>query len=72
MTLNEIRNRYWIINANSAVRYYISKCVTCRRQRGSVQLMADLPPDRVTSAPSFTYAVVDYFAPIISRKVGSN
>lgn len=25
----------WIINGNSAVRHYISKCVNCRRQRGT-------------------------------------
>ena len=30
-TLNELRSKYWITNANSAVRNYISKCVRCRR-----------------------------------------
>ncbi len=65
ITLNETRNKYWIINGNSAVRYYISRCVTCRRLRRKVgeQQMADLPPDRMTPAPPFTYAAVDYFGP---------
>ena len=65
ITLNEVRNKYWIIDGNSAVRYYIARCVTCRRLRGAVgvQLMADLPIDRVTPAPPFTYAAVDYFGP---------
>ena len=65
ITLNELRSKYWIVNANSAVRHHISKCVKCRRQRAAVgeQVMADLPLDRITPAPPFTYCAVDYFGP---------
>ncbi len=65
LTMNELRNRYWIINGNSAVRYYISKCVKCRRLRARVneQKMADLPKERGASAPPFTFCGVDYFGP---------
>ncbi|XP_028404047.1 uncharacterized protein LOC114526670, partial [Dendronephthya gigantea] len=65
ITLNELRSKYWVINANSRVRHYISKCVGCRRLRAAVsqQKMADLPADRVTQAPPFTYCAVDYFGP---------
>lgn len=59
--------KYWITTANSAVRQVISKCVTCRRQRGKTvdQKMADLPKERVLpdEAP-FTNVGVDYFGPI--------
>jgi hypothetical protein len=69
-SLNELRSKYWITNANSAVRHYISKCVRCRRLRTVVgeQMMADLPKDRVTPAPPFTYCAVDYFGPYLVKE----
>ncbi len=47
ITLNKLRSKYWVVNANSAVRHHISKCVKCRRQQAAVgkQMMADLPLD---------------------------
>ncbi|XP_053389066.1 uncharacterized protein LOC128552084 [Mercenaria mercenaria] len=64
--LSKLRERFWLINAPSAIRKIISKCVVCRRQRGSVgeQKMSDLPEDRVTpNEPPFTRVGVDYFGP---------
>ena len=63
--LARLRERYWIIGANSAVRQVISACVTCRRNKASPQgqKMADLPSDRLTAAPPFTYVGMDYFGP---------
>ena len=65
ITLSALRNQYWIVNANSVVRHLISKCVVCRRLRSPVgeQKMADLPKERLTPAPPFTYCGVDYFGP---------
>ncbi|XP_078032247.1 uncharacterized protein LOC144467474 [Epinephelus lanceolatus] len=34
--LSRLRQRYWIINANSAARRVISDCVVCRRNRGKL------------------------------------
>ena len=62
MTLDEIRSRgCWIIGGSSAVRTIIASCVTCRKLRGLVieQRMADLPEDRLESAPPFTYCAAD-------------
>ncbi|KXJ13779.1 hypothetical protein AC249_AIPGENE13314 [Exaiptasia diaphana] len=55
MTLNQLREKFWIINANATVRSLISKCVKCRRYRcGSLeQRMADLPKCRTTPEPPF-------------------
>ncbi|XP_059184653.1 uncharacterized protein LOC131967729 [Centropristis striata] len=65
--LSRLRQKYWIINANSAPRKVISDCVVCRRNRGKLveQKMADLPEERVLpdKAP-FTNVGVDYFGPI--------
>lgn len=70
ITLNELRSSYWILNSNSAVRYFISKCVKCRRLRASAgkQKMADLPKQRLTEAPPFTYCGVDYFGPCLIKE----
>lgn len=70
ITLNELREKYWIVNANTAVRSYITKCVNCRRFRGTSgeQKMADLPKCRLSTEPPFTYCGVDYFGPFIVKE----
>ena len=66
MTHNQIRSSgLWIVGGSSAVADFIAKCVHCRKLRVALQeqKMADLPEDRVQSAPPFSYCVVDYFGP---------
>ena len=74
ITLSELRSQYWILNANSVVRHFISKCVVCRRLRGTIgeQKMADLPKERITSSPPFTYSGVDYFGPFYIKQGRKN
>ena len=63
--LAALRERYWIVGANSAVRHYLYRCVICRRIQATPpeQRMSDLPKERVNPAPPFTYVGVDYFGP---------
>lgn len=63
--LSSLRERYWVINSNSAVRSILFKCVTCRKIRGNPykQKMADLPKERVNPSPPFTHTGIDYFGP---------
>ena len=71
ITLNKIRaNGYWILGVSSVVTRAISKCVTCRKLRGSVQeqRMAELPPDHLEPAPPFTNCAVDYFGPFVIKE----
>jgi hypothetical protein len=71
ITVNEIRaNGFWVNGCSSSVSYMISRCVFCRRLRGSLQVqkMANLPADRVELAPPFTYSAVDYFGPFYVRE----
>ena len=71
MTLNEIRTSgFWVVNGNSKVRHVIHKCILCRRLRGRLceQKMADLPRDRTTPAPPFTYCGVDAFGPFMIKE----
>ncbi|XP_035205738.1 uncharacterized protein LOC118180776 [Stegodyphus dumicola] len=63
MLHSEIKQRYWIINAQAVIRKIIRKCVTCCRHRSelSYQAMGDLPASRVNPARAFSKCGVDVF-----------
>ena len=58
-----MERRVRVLGANAAIRHQITKCVTCRRNRAPVtkQKMTELPKDRFTPAPPFTFTGVDFF-----------
>ena len=71
MTHNAIRQAgYCIINGGSVVSHIIAKCVICRKLRGRVQdqNMSDLPPERLTPAPPFTFTGMDVFSPFYIKE----
>ena len=61
---------FWVIGAHSAVRSHIDKCRTCRELRGKLgeQKMADLPSERVTPSPPFSYCGADMFGPFLVKE----
>ncbi|XP_071833874.1 uncharacterized protein [Apostichopus japonicus] len=66
ITLGTLRNEgYWVIGGQRQITKVIQDCVTCRRLRGKCQdqIMADLPKERVSEAPPFTFVGVDVFGP---------
>ncbi|XP_052254912.1 uncharacterized protein LOC127860679 [Dreissena polymorpha] len=72
-TEGAIRNHgYWIVGVKRLVSSIIYQCVTCRRLRGNFvnQQMANLPEDRLTPGPPFTYVGVDTFGPwpVVTRR----
>ncbi|XP_039509456.1 uncharacterized protein LOC120464180 [Pimephales promelas] len=64
--LSTLRQKFWIPQANSAIRKLIHKCSVCRRFNGRIgeQKMASLPEDRLLpDKPPFTNVGVDFFGP---------
>ena len=66
-----LRERFWLIRANSTVRSVLSSCFDCKRRQSPVgeQKMANLPRPRVTpDQPPFTCVGIDYFGPFLVRQ----
>ena len=63
---------FWIVSGKRAVSSLIHHCVVCRKLRGKhhEQIMADLPADRLSNDPPFTYVGLDAFGPwsVTARK----
>ncbi|KAK3886009.1 hypothetical protein Pcinc_009834 [Petrolisthes cinctipes] len=69
--LSSLRESFWILKCNAAVRRVLSKCIKCRRYQAPVmqQKMANLPVDRITpNEPPFTNTGVDCFGPFFTKK----
>nr|XP_055046841.1 uncharacterized protein LOC129432444 [Misgurnus anguillicaudatus] len=62
----------WIIGGKRRISSIIHHCVTCRKLRGKIetQKMSDLPVDRLSTNPPFSYVGLDVFGPwkITSRR----
>ena len=66
LTLGLIRSSgLWIIGAKRLVNSVINSCIKCKKLRGhqQIQKVADLPAQRLTPAPSFSYVGLDVFGP---------
>ena len=63
-TVAQIREAgYWVISCGKIAGAVVHACVRCRWLRGKLgeQMMADLPVDRTSTQPPFTYCGVDLF-----------
>ena len=70
LTIGEIRRSgYHIVGMKSVVKNFISKCIVCKKLRGSTstQIMADLPKDRIEEVPPFSNTGLDLFGPFIVK-----
>ena len=67
LTLNLLRESYWIINAKSLIRKVLKSCLYCKclRDQPKPPIMSNLPPERLSSfLPPFYFTGVDYFGPL--------
>lgn len=70
LTLNILRQEYWILRARSLVKSVIHGCVTCVQERAatSTQLMGNLPAEQVSPPPRpFSWCGPDYAGPMKVR-----
>ena len=70
MSMQELRSQgFYVIGASAVVAKHIRSCVECRRQRRPLELqkMADLPSERLTPCPPFTYVGADCFGPFLVK-----
>ncbi|KAL3968170.1 collagen beta-1,O-galactosyltransferase [Sarotherodon galilaeus] len=62
----------WLVGGKRCVSTVLHGCVTCRKLRGKreKQKMSDLPQERLSTSPPFTYTGVDIFGPwaVIARR----
>jgi transposase InsO family protein len=63
---------FWIVGGKRLIKSIIYNCVKCRRLRRTLrsQKMSDLPVERLTPSPPFTFVGVDTFGPwtVASRR----
>ncbi|XP_073714235.1 uncharacterized protein [Misgurnus anguillicaudatus] len=63
---------YWIVGGKRPISSVIYNCIVCRKIRGRLeeQKMADLPVDRLSTDPPFTYVGLDVFGPwsVVTRR----
>lgn len=66
VTLNSLREEYWILGGRRTIRSIIKRCVNCRRHETESfeSACAPLPLDRVKDAAVFEVVGVDYTGPI--------
>lgn len=70
LTMQYLRQRYWIVGMGILVNSVIHQCVICTRYRQATarQLMADIPRTRLIPGPAFENCGVDYAGPITIRE----
>lgn len=69
--LSLLREKFWVVQANSTVRRMLHNCFGCKRRQSPAlqQKMADLPFDRVSPGnPPFTSVGIDCFGPFYVRQ----
>lgn len=66
LTINTIRQQYWIVSIRSIVKQFIHRCPVCIRykQTRGHQFMATLPEHRTQSTRAFLVSGVDYAGPL--------
>ena len=65
LTLNTMREQFWLVNGRKTVNNFIKNCVKCFgfQSKFTPQLMVDLPSERVTPARAFSTCGIDFAGP---------
>ena len=70
-TLNELRQKYWVVKGRTAVKQLLQRCPTCRRLRALPKppLMASLPAERFDASRPFNSTGIDIFGPFYVKRL---
>lgn len=62
LTMQRLRQHYWVIQGRNTIRAHLNKCTICFRHRNQTaqQLMGNLPKFRINEYRPFTYTGVDF------------
>ena len=78
-TVAALRERFWVIRARQQVRRVLQSCQFCKRSANvgyKVPDEANLPAERLSTSPAFTYIGIDFAGPLylkyFDQDVGSN
>ena len=66
-TVAKTRQRNWIVRGRQAVKKVVRRCMICKKLEGQpypLPRAPDLPEQRVSDDPPFTYTGVDFAGPI--------
>ncbi len=65
-TVLQTRRTAWVTASYRAAKRALARCARCRRDRARAdsQIMAPLPPERISAARSFEHIAVDLFGPL--------
>lgn len=69
MTLNDVRQKYWIPKGRSIVKSILRDCFRCRRRKiqPAQPVMSDLPKARFDTRYPFCSVGIDYFGPYLVK-----
>lgn len=69
LTLNLIRQEYWLINARMQTKSVIGNCIKCKREKREFlyQIMGSLPATRCSISRPFSYIGLDYAGPMLMK-----
>jgi len=70
ITMNNLREKFWILQCRKAVTSVIHKCTICRRYNAKAMTSApaNLPENRVRDAATFEVTGIDYAGPLFLRE----
>ena len=69
-TLVTLRERFWVLRGREAVKRNLRKCIICQKHEGIAfkpPSAPDLPTERVSMEPPFTFTGLDFAGPLYVR-----
>jgi hypothetical protein len=74
-TLVTLRERFWVLRGREAVKRNLRKCIICQKHEGIAfkpPSAPDLPTERVSMEPPFTFTSLDFAGPLYVRSEKEN